>query len=95
MARKLTTEERLQRLAEETKRLQAELREKKKKDTDELHRLLGKALVSYFKYNAKAKEKTEGKVIGDLLGFTEANLSKKEKEKAQRLIKSKPFKMKP
>jgi len=93
MAKKLTTEERLQKLAEETKRLQTELKKKKKKDTDELHRLLGKALVSYFKHNAKEKEETEEKVISDLVGFARANLSEKERKRAERLIESKPFKM--
>jgi len=90
MAKRFTTEERLQRLAEETKRLQAELREKKKKDTDELHRLLGKALVRYFINNEDGKEISE-----DLIAFTLKNLNKKDAKKAERLIKSKPFKMKP
>jgi len=90
MARKLTTEERLQRLAEETKRLQAELKEKKKKDTDELHRLLGKALVRYFINNGEGKE-----ISGDLIAFALKNLNEKDAKKAERLVKSKPFKMKP
>jgi uncharacterized membrane protein YheB (UPF0754 family) len=89
MAKKLTTEERLQKLAEETKKLQAKLREKRKKDTDELHRLLGKALVRYF------ITKGEGEIDNDLITFTLKNLNEKEGKKAERLVKSKPFKMKP
>jgi hypothetical protein len=89
MAKKLTTEERLQKLAEETKKLQAELRERKKKDADALHRLLGKAVVRYFigKYNKE--------IDNDLISFSINNLNEKEGKRAERLIKSKPFKMKP
>jgi len=95
MGKKLSTEERLQRLAEETKKLRAKLVEQKKKDADDLYKILGKALISYFRYNAEQKGETEEKVISDLYGFCEANLTEKEKKRAKRLIESKPFKMKP
>ncbi len=90
MARKLTMEERLQRLAEETKRLQAELREKKKKDADDLYRLLGKTLVNYFKQKGEGEE-----IAGDLIAMAKNNLSEREAKRAVKLIESRPFKMKP
>jgi len=94
MRRRLTTEEKLQKLAEETKRLQAELREKKRKDADDLYRLLGKTLVNYFKQ--KSRESGEGKEIADdLIVLAKANLNEREAQKAVKLIESRPFKMKP
>ncbi len=56
MARRLTAEERLERLAAEMNKTKKELAEKRKKDMQALHLLAGKAIVRYFQNDKDTEE---------------------------------------
>jgi len=75
----MTIEERLAKLAEETKRLRAKLRAERAEAREKVETLLGRAALRYFLAGGQKKE--------ELLEFVRGSLSKKDFEKLERALK--------
>ncbi len=82
MSRKISVEERLQRLAEETKRLKQKQKEEERRKREALFALLGKATAKYFQAKSESEEISKAK----LYSFANPHLSKTESKKLQKLL---------
>jgi len=83
MARKMTIDEKLQKLKEEEKALKQKQREEKRKEDEVLFQLLGKALRRYF----QKKEGSEEGANKKMLSLFRDYLPKSEREKLIKLLK--------